>query len=382
MSDFAARLPPRLDLQDEGRRLVVRRLKTWNKIAVGAFTRYGYSNTDPSAFAIPGAYVDPKNVCALKLTPLDWVWLPGQTARLACHLGHCWAIRKLVVCFGLYLASASVLQIYGQTLVMPWFYSGDITNLSAFAAKLINRSDSVSQFLDAEMSSISNSLAKWHGGMISDSNLEAVLVRHLNDDILTDVSIYNAERFRAVKLRPETKSLIDKNPSDNELLLLNRLLLEDAYPFELSRQHALRTNSPPEGISPEEHAKLMRDMPLYKYFSESPGIEVKTRQFLARIKAKNNPEDLLRWADAFLKAYARAQQSVRLPQGQVPDFILNLDPPLKPNVTVFPTYVSIDWGGGFGFWGLCIGEKNRPDNPSVFVLEWVPGVYAYHTRDL
>lgn len=45
-------------------------------------TMYGYSelHMDPSGFAIPHAYVDPKNVSKNQYAPFEYVWLPGLTA--------------------------------------------------------------------------------------------------------------------------------------------------------------------------------------------------------------------------------------------------------------------------------------------------------------
>ena len=280
------------------------------------------------------------------------------------------------------LFAACSLQADAGSIESPWLCSGDITNLPDFALRLIDKQDPVSQFLDETLSpECMKALAKWQSGDIDQANLENVLIRHLNSDILTDVSIYDAKRFSAIKLRSETKLLLDRNPNGNDLLYLNRLLLEDAYPFDISRSHKLITNSPPEGISAEQYEKMMQ-IPLYRHFMESPGIEVQTRQFLARVKSKIKPKDLQLWADSLLKGRKLEGHRVRLQRGDIPDFILKLDPPLEPSVAVLPSYVSVDWGGGFGFWGLFIGDKSSPSNTNLFTVEWVPGIYAYHTRDL
>ena len=43
------------------------------------------------------------------------------------------------------------------------------------------------------------------------------------------------QRFSQVNLREETKKLIEKKPQEEDLISLNRLLLEDAYPNEIAK---------------------------------------------------------------------------------------------------------------------------------------------------
>ncbi len=65
---------------------------------------------------------------------------------------------------------------------------------------------------------------------------EKVVVDVLNHIIeLGSPCIYQADRFKDVSLRPQTVELMKKQPTGIELSRLNRLLLEDAYPAELSR---------------------------------------------------------------------------------------------------------------------------------------------------
>jgi len=55
---------------------------------------------------------------------------------------------------------------------------------------------------------------------------------------MPEQSIYNSTRFANVKLRPETVQMRDSNktPEAEDIAWLNRMLLEDAYPVELSRE--------------------------------------------------------------------------------------------------------------------------------------------------
>lgn len=51
--------------------------------------------------------------------------------------------------------------------------------------------------------------------------------------ILRDTAMTDDERFERITLRTETKTLLKHNPTGTELMYLNRLLLEDAYPENL-----------------------------------------------------------------------------------------------------------------------------------------------------
>jgi WD40 repeat protein len=61
------------------------------------------------------------------------------------------------------------------------------------------------------------------------------LVEELNK-VLKGSSIYDSTRFREVKLSPETLALKAENPQGEELIRLNRLLLEDAYGLRKKNQ--------------------------------------------------------------------------------------------------------------------------------------------------
>jgi hypothetical protein len=63
-------------------------------------------------------------------------------------------------------------------------------------------------------------------------HLESLLVTNLNR-IITGPSIYDSNRFQGIRLRFETDKLRRQDPSGQDLIRLNRRLLEDAYPAEL-----------------------------------------------------------------------------------------------------------------------------------------------------
>ena len=74
------------------------------------------------------------------------------------------------------------------------------------------------------------------------ASLQAALLQDLNE-LLADTSIHERQRFEGVTLHSETQKLLSQNPQGEAPVRLNRLLIEDAYPLELSRipLTALRT---------------------------------------------------------------------------------------------------------------------------------------------
>jgi rod shape determining protein RodA len=74
--------------------------------------------------------------------------------------------------------------------------------------------------------------------LLSTEQSDAALRRPLADAlnaIITAGPIYDRSRFANVKLRPDTRALTDDRLSDNDMVRLNRMLLEDAYPGKIRR---------------------------------------------------------------------------------------------------------------------------------------------------
>ena len=130
------------------------------------------------------------------------------------------------------------LEMEGSSL----FFMDDFINLASLLDKLlITNPDTVSLYL-------------W--GMFSPSNQtilrtptstalrrQEVLIGELNKLVKGGTSIYEASRFNSVTLSAVTKALRAKNPANEELIRLNRLLLEDAYPQEIAKNRRVGLNT-------------------------------------------------------------------------------------------------------------------------------------------
>jgi hypothetical protein len=131
-------------------------------------------------------------------------------------------------------------------------YRGDfyysIGGSAAFSAdeikdlpKLVNRwrqqSDPVSAFL---WQGLTNSEQAWlatnQPSGPNSNRVQEVVVQALNK-IIGGRPIYEPGRFQGIALRPETSYIMQQTLASPIVAYLNRFLLEDAYPLELSRDH-------------------------------------------------------------------------------------------------------------------------------------------------
>ena len=113
--------------------------------------------------------------------------------------------------------------------------SGGITDPAAFAGKLTEGSDAVSLFLRGGLEdSVKTDLAAYSSASSKAKAVLSALVKDLNQ-VISGPSIYDKARFSHVVLRPETESLLTRNPVGQELARLNKMLLEDAYPGVLAK---------------------------------------------------------------------------------------------------------------------------------------------------
>jgi len=112
-------------------------------------------------------------------------------------------------------------------------FSGSDLNLPQLAAKLNHPTDAVSTYLKANLSaSTLTELKKF--SKAAPLPLQTNLISDLNA-LIKNQGIYDGQRFAGVTLRPETQKLLAQNPPSDAIPHLNRLLLDDAYPREISR---------------------------------------------------------------------------------------------------------------------------------------------------
>ncbi|MCJ7444249.1 MAG: hypothetical protein MUO26_06935 [Methanotrichaceae archaeon] len=83
-------------------------------------------------------------------------------------------------------------------------------------------------------------------------------------DLTSDPSLYDEKRFMHIELSNLTRELIGQNPQGDKLRILNRLLLEEAYPNEIAKirkpivYDKVRRTTNPESTQPNK-----REIPFY-----------------------------------------------------------------------------------------------------------------------
>ncbi len=116
----------------------------------------------------------------------------------------------------------------------PAFSVGDIRDLGQFAYRLMMPWNALYAFLQGMLSKTTlHSLSNYRISGSDPGMVETALIRDLNSLIAGPV-IYESQRFNGVNLRPQTKQLLEKNPQGEDVKVLNRFLLEDACPQEIS----------------------------------------------------------------------------------------------------------------------------------------------------
>lgn len=123
------------------------------------------------------------------------------------------------------------------------FTAGDFGDLPAFAAELSRADNTVSAYLMAQLSNETRQALNQHQGPnMAAEQLKTALANDLNR-IMDDFVIYDANRFANVTLSEETQTLLAQCPlGEDDALHLNQLLLEDAYPAQISTEPRANEN--------------------------------------------------------------------------------------------------------------------------------------------
>jgi hypothetical protein len=121
------------------------------------------------------------------------------------------------------------------------FSARDFKDSTRLASRLSDAGKTASQSLDLLSRYLHTRLTQatkdmldsYDGDAAPPPALIASLVQDLND-VLAGPSIYAPDRFALVPLTSATMQLIARKPQGDELVRLNRMLLEEAYPIELA----------------------------------------------------------------------------------------------------------------------------------------------------
>ncbi len=110
------------------------------------------------------------------------------------------------------------------------FASSEIVQPRALIEQLTEKSDAVSAYVAAHLDAPAKAmLADYSADAEKTKTLASALARSLNA-LVAGPPVFEEARFRNVDLRPATETLRRRNPTGQDLMRLNRMLLEDAYP--------------------------------------------------------------------------------------------------------------------------------------------------------
>jgi hypothetical protein len=115
--------------------------------------------------------------------------------------------------------------------------ASDLVDPLSLAEKLNQSSNALTAYLKTYLSEATLKLLSVYKDKTPDPLLlQTALVQDLNK-IIKSQPIHRLERFASVRLRERTSKLLAQNPQGESLQRLNRLLLEDAFDKEISRNH-------------------------------------------------------------------------------------------------------------------------------------------------
>jgi fucose permease len=140
-----------------------------------------------------------------------------------------------------YVATECAIYVWMPTLLGSTTLSAaEVKDLPALARRLKQPSRSFDVWLSGQLSTNSRAaLARWTGQRSDQEVVQQALLNDLNTNVILGAAIFEPGRFAGVALRDETRQLSGQNPKRGDLARLNRLLLEDALPAELSRNPLL-----------------------------------------------------------------------------------------------------------------------------------------------
>ena len=134
--------------------------------------------------------------------------------------------------------SGAIADAYGARMdESPKTFSADeIKDLPGLVKRWKERSDPASVYLWKSLSKPEQSLLESYPPSAPNAQqVQAMVVQALNKAI-AGPCIYKDKKLKGVLARPGMIDLMTQHPSGPNLVLLNRLLLEDAYPLELARR--------------------------------------------------------------------------------------------------------------------------------------------------
>lgn len=124
------------------------------------------------------------------------------------------------------------------------------------------------------------------------------------------------------------------------------------------------------------------------FVSWQPIYKTRTPRFAEDVKKVVDSAELQQWAMTILRETEGAEALSEIPRDRVPDGIRTLASQGSPFKSAWCSAGSVqertvwlEWGGGFGHWGLRVGSPTFKVVPTLddnYYVEWRPGIYFWH----
>jgi GntP family gluconate:H+ symporter len=127
--------------------------------------------------------------------------------------------------------SSTLIAIQGKV-----FDEGDVADARSLALKLKQPDGAVSQYIGTYLSSANRAqLAQYNGTQAVPASLQKSLLDDINNQILRKQALHTNQWVTTLQLREETKRLMAKQLQAENLVRLNRMIMEDVFPAEFTR---------------------------------------------------------------------------------------------------------------------------------------------------
>ena len=152
-------------------------------------------------------------------------WLGDPIAKIGYKNGVIIGLLLSALGAGLFWPAATLAP--RASMILP----ADLGKFPSLVDRLNQQKDPVSIYIFNNLSASTQQSLKQNAGQDA---LQTALAQDLNK-IINGPSIYDEQRFSGVKLEQTTIDLLSTNPKGQSLVLLNRVLLEDAFPGEINK---------------------------------------------------------------------------------------------------------------------------------------------------
>jgi len=101
-------------------------------------------------------------------------------------------------------------------------------------------------------------------------------------------------------------------------------------------------------------------------------------RFLEQVKQSLDPTEISAWA---AETMADPPPDGRIPKDKLPASVTTEWPDKHKQAWLAvcsTSHVIIAWGGGFGHWGLAVGETNSFLGNGNYFLHWTNDIYVWH----